>query len=476
MNCAKWIWLTILIVDVVMATDLSLATIKLGDTLSLLNEYEIFIPTMVDINGQFLSYDVRHNGLKKFLPVWERSASSFSHKPILYSLKMENKHYILNLTENNLLLGHKCILEVWHSNHVEKRNLTSHRCHYYGHVVGESDSQVTISNCFGLHGIFSISGQEYVVEPYWNHTNVVHTQGHPHILYKRSSLDFKRKFKGNSEECSSEKRGKIKKTRRRKRSIITERYVETLVVADKKTVAYHGEEEIETYILTIMNIVAKLFRDPSLGNAVNVIVTRIILLKEKQPNLQISHHAGQTLSSFCKWQETIKQNENSILSYAENHHDNAILLTRYDICFDKDEPCDTLGLAQVAGMCERGRSCSINQDIGLTSGFTIAHELGHNFGMQHDGSGNDCYVKINEPGYIMSTQLSRLVYPVKWSPCSRQYITDFFDSGQGDCLQNVPPMNDYAFTDLLPGQRYNADQQCRSQFGPHSSVCKDIQG
>ena len=35
------------------------------------------------------------------------------------------------------------------------------------------------------------------------------------------------------------------------------------------------------------------------------------------------------------------------------------------------------GLAPVAGMCESDRSCSINEDIGLASAFTIAHEIGH---------------------------------------------------------------------------------------------------
>lgn len=35
------------------------------------------------------------------------------------------------------------------------------------------------------------------------------------------------------------------------------------------------------------------------------------------------------------------------------------------------------GLAPVGGMCERERSCSINEDIGLATAFTIAHEIGH---------------------------------------------------------------------------------------------------
>ena len=37
------------------------------------------------------------------------------------------------------------------------------------------------------------------------------------------------------------------------------------------------------------------------------------------------------------------------------------------------------GLAPVEGMCEKDRSCSINQDIGLASAFIIAHEIGHKY-------------------------------------------------------------------------------------------------
>lgn len=43
---------------------------------------------------------------------------------------------------------------------------------------------------------------------------------------------------------------------RLKRSISTERFVETLVVADKMMVGYHGRKDIEHYILSVMNIVS----------------------------------------------------------------------------------------------------------------------------------------------------------------------------------------------------------------------------
>ena len=44
--------------------------------------------------------------------------------------------------------------------------------------------------------------------------------------------------------------------KRHKRSVSKENYVETLVVADKTMIAYHGKQEIEPYILTVMNIVS----------------------------------------------------------------------------------------------------------------------------------------------------------------------------------------------------------------------------
>ena len=35
------------------------------------------------------------------------------------------------------------------------------------------------------------------------------------------------------------------------------------------------------------------------------------------------------------------------------------------------------GLAELGTMCDPRRSCSINEDNGLSTAFTIAHEIGH---------------------------------------------------------------------------------------------------
>ncbi|TKC37460.1 hypothetical protein EI555_020488, partial [Monodon monoceros] len=99
---------------------------------------------------------------------------------------------------------------------------------------------------------------------------------------------------------------------------------------------------------------------------------------------------------------------------------------RKDICAGVNRPCETLGLSHLSGMCQPHRSCNINEDSGLPLAFTIAHELGHSFGIQHDGKENDCEPVGRHPS-IMSRQLQYNPTPLTWSKCSKEYITRFLE-------------------------------------------------
>ncbi|XP_039992619.1 A disintegrin and metalloproteinase with thrombospondin motifs 7 isoform X2 [Xiphias gladius] len=136
-------------------------------------------------------------------------------------------------------------------------------------------------------------------------------------------------------------------------------------------------------------------------------------------------------------------------------------------------PCETLGLSHVAGMCQPHRSCSISEDTGLPLAFTVAHELGHNFGIQHDGNGNDCE-PIGKRPFVMSPQLLYGTSLPRWSRCSRQYITRFLDRGWGWCLDDAPVKDKLSLNSVLPGVLYSAAHQCRLQYGSGSQLCDDM--
>nr|XP_015804609.1 A disintegrin and metalloproteinase with thrombospondin motifs 16 isoform X1 [Nothobranchius furzeri] len=238
--------------------------------------------------------------------------------------------------------------------------------------------------------------------------------------------------------------------------------VETLVVVDRKMMDNHGHENITTYVLTVLNMVSTLFKDGTIGGNINIVIVGLVLLDEEQDGLMISHHADHTLNSFCHWQSTLGSREG-------RHHDHAIFLTGLDICSWKNEPCDTLGFAPISGMCSKYRSCTVNEDTGLGLAFTIAHESGHNFGMVHDGEGNVC--KKSE-GNIMSPTLAGHNGVFSWSLCSRQYLSRFLNTAQALCLSDEPKaVKEYSYPEKLPGELYDADTQCKWQFGEKAKLC-----
>lgn len=75
-----------------------------------------------------------------------------------------------------------------------------------------------------------------------------------------------------------------------------------MVVADPTMLQFHEDGDVETYLLTIMNMVSSLYKDPSIGNSIQVVVVKIILLDEEDTHsdLNITDEALTTLESFCR--------------------------------------------------------------------------------------------------------------------------------------------------------------------------------
>lgn len=364
------------------------------------------------------------------------------------------------------------------------------RCFYAGTVNSDPLSYVALSLCDGLHGAFGYDGWEYFVNPAsddsvfssarrsaesahllrrranaelgGNGTTRCGVDGGPTPEVARSLEKFKRSEEAKAGDKTTTQRSRLK------RFASVPRYVETLVVADESMANFHGDD-LRHYVLTLMAVAARLYKHPSILNPINIVVVKFLVITDEDKGPKVTGNAAMTLRNFCTWQKKMNKNSDKHPEY----WDTAILFTREDLC--GASTCDTLGMADVGTMCDPKRSCSVIEDDGLPSAFTTAHELGHVFNMPHDNvkACEDVFGKLQD-NHMMSPTLIRINRTSPWSPCSAAIITEFLDSGHGDCLLDQPEKPS-ALPDILPGVSYGLERQCELSFGTGSKPCPLMQ-
>ncbi|KAG7476499.1 hypothetical protein MATL_G00083530 [Megalops atlanticus] len=362
-------------------------------------------------------------------------------------------------------------------------------CYFSGTVLNYAGSLASFSTCAGLMGFIQLDEDFLFIEPL-NHTLAV--TGHAHRVYRRKRSAEERAAKQTMPNyCGvipDKQKNKSKKVpegggrgKRYSYKLLHEYNVETLVVADPAMVSYHGSEAAKRFILTIMNMVFNLFQHKSLGIQINIRLTKLVLLQETPADLYIGHHGEKMLESFCRWQHDEYGRKGLHSDFSARWRDDlpsvdtAILITRKDFCVHKDEPCDTVGIAYLSGMCSEKRKCILAEDNGLNLAFTIAHEMGHNMGVSHDNDHPSCADGL----HIMSGEWvkGQNLGDVSWSRCSREDVEKFLRSKSSSCLLQTDPLslNSVILPSKLPGLTYTADEQCQILFGPTASLCQNMQ-
>ncbi|XP_029429089.1 A disintegrin and metalloproteinase with thrombospondin motifs 15 [Rhinatrema bivittatum] len=373
------------------------------------------------------------------------------------------------------------------------RDANLRRCFYSGDVNSDRESFAALSLCGGLRGSFGYQGDEYFISPVQNGTGAGLSRNRQgaHLLQRRRAL-FQaadttsrcgvgsalnpgilaalEKYKSSPPRAKprpNDTRPKAARGRAR-RFVSVPRYVETLLVADDSMAKFHGDDLLH-YLLTLLATAARLYRHPSIRNPISLVVVKFLLLGEDEKGPKVTTNAALTLRNFCTWQK--KWNKAS--DKHPEYWDTAILFTKQDLC--GATTCDTLGMADVGTMCDPKRSCSVIEDDGLPSAFTTAHELGHVFNMPHDNvkACEEVFGKLKE-NHMMSPTLIQINRTSPWSSCSAAIITDFLDSGHGDCLLDQP-IKPITFPEDLPGAAYNLNRQCELAFGIGSKPCPYMQ-
>uniref|UniRef100_A0A673ZQ14 ADAM metallopeptidase with thrombospondin type 1 motif 20 n=1 Tax=Salmo trutta TaxID=8032 RepID=A0A673ZQ14_SALTR len=468
-----------------------------------LSSYEIITPLRINDFGESFTHKFHYKRKRRSVNS-DYSNGLSAH----YRIEAFGQRFHLNLTADSGFIAPTYTvthLGAEHSNGTESQQQEDsdmRHCFFRGHVNAKIESTAVFSLCTGLIGTFTTQHGEYFLEPLMKaEEGEEYDEEHnkPHLVYRqdrkrregparegserpvvnlqsdrsmgeeldslRDRMDIHHSGYEIDNHTTNSSEPRHRAPSRQKRFLSYPRYVELMLTADVKMARHHGRN-LEHYILTIMSVVAAVYSDPSVGNLINIMIVKLIVIHNEQDGPSINFNAATTLHNFCVWQQTQNVQDDSHPS----HHDTALLITREDICRAKDK-CDTLGLAELGTMCDPYRSCSISEENGLSASFTIAHELGHVFNMPHDDNPKCREAGMKHQYHVMAPTLNYDTSPWSWSKCSRKYITEFLDTGYGECLLDEPVSRTYELPNHLPGQIYNANRQCELMFGPGSMVC-----
>uniref|UniRef100_A0A2K5P6A1 ADAM metallopeptidase with thrombospondin type 1 motif 13 n=1 Tax=Cercocebus atys TaxID=9531 RepID=A0A2K5P6A1_CERAT len=198
-----------------------------------------------------------------------------------------------------------------------------------------------------------------------------------------------------------------------------------LLVAVGPDVFQAHQEDTERYVLTNLNIGAELLRDPSLGAQFRVHLVKMVILTEPEGAPNITANLTSSLLSVCGWSRTINPEDDT----DPGHADLVLYITRFDLELP-DGNRQVRGVTQLGGACSPTWSCLITEDTGFDLGVTIAHEIGHSFGLEHDGApGSGC----GPSGHVMASDGAAPRAGLAWSPCSRRQLLSL--------LRPVPPLS-----------------------------------
>ncbi|XP_065500470.1 disintegrin and metalloproteinase domain-containing protein 19 [Caloenas nicobarica] len=296
-------------------------------------------------------------------------------------------------------------------------------CFYHGVVRGWEGSSVTLSTCRGLRGIIVLSSNSsYILEPAPDSPN-------EHLIYRLDDLRLQRGvcgYQGTGAAAEDWLRDfttgmKPPRQRVKRETLQATKYVELLLVADYAEFQKHhfNIEETRLKLVEAANYVDKFYR------SLNIRIALVGLeIWSNWNKCDVTENPYATLKSFLAW---------SSKERVHRKHDNAQLIT--GVPFQGT----TVGLAPVMAMCSDFQSGGVNMDhsdnaIGVAA--TIAHEMGHNFGMNHDSPGC-CTTPAEDGGCIMASATGH-PFPKVFNQCNRKELEKYLQSGGGMCLSNMP--------------------------------------
>ncbi|KAL6039023.1 hypothetical protein STEG23_007153 [Scotinomys teguina] len=377
-----------------------------------------------------------------------------------YVIQAQGKQHTIHLERNTDLLPHDFVVYTYDeeegsllSDHPSVQN----HCHYRGYVEGVYNSAVAVSACSGLRGLLHFENATFGIEP-------LHNSSHfEHIFYPMEGVRQEplrcgvsnRDTEKEATKDEEEERPSMTQLLRRRRAVLPQtRYVELFIVVDKERYDMMGRNQtaVREEMIRLANYLDSMY----IMLNIRIVLVGLEIWTDKNP-ISIIGGAGDVLGNFVQWREKFL--------IMRRRHDSAQLVLKKGFG-------GTAGMAFVGTVCSRSHAGGINvfgQITVETFASIVAHELGHNLGMNHD-DGRECF--CGAKSCIMNSGASG---SRNFSSCSAEDFEKLTLNKGGSCLLNVPKPDEAYSAPFCGNKLVDPGEECdcgTPKFLPGGSMCR----